>query len=89
VASTTTIEDSVPEQLINDVASALATHRASDRETDSVPARSGCGRNDVGNWSSKLAEMLRGFGCLPLTSACRTTKAHTPETTIAYDPEVE
>jgi hypothetical protein len=45
--------------------------------------------NNVGNWSSKLAELMRGFGCLPMTAACWTTKAHTPETTIAYDPEVE
>jgi hypothetical protein len=48
-----------------------------------------CGRGDVWNWSSKLAEMLRGFGCPPMTAAYRLGKALTPDTTIAYDPEAE
>jgi hypothetical protein len=33
--------------------------------------------------------MLRGFEHPPITAAFRTTKAHTPANTIAYDPEVE
>jgi catalase len=38
VVSTTAAEDSVPEQFFDDFASALAKHRAWDRDTDSVPA---------------------------------------------------
>jgi catalase len=38
VVCTTAAEDSVPEQFFDDYASALAKHRAWDRETDSIPA---------------------------------------------------
>jgi catalase len=38
VGSTTAAEDSVPKQFFGDFASALATHRAWDRDTDSVSA---------------------------------------------------
>jgi catalase len=38
VVSTTAAEDSIPEQFFEDFVSALAKHRAWDRDTDSVPA---------------------------------------------------
>jgi catalase len=55
VVSTTAAEDSAPEQFFDDFASVLAKHRGWDRETDSVPARSLCGRYDVSNSPSNLS----------------------------------
>jgi catalase len=38
VVSTTAAEDDLPDQFFEDFATALAEHRAWERETDSVPA---------------------------------------------------
>jgi catalase len=38
VVSTTAAEDTLPDQFFEDFASALAKHRAWERETDTVPA---------------------------------------------------
>jgi catalase len=38
VVTTTAAEDSMPEEFFEDFASALAKHRAWERETDAVPA---------------------------------------------------
>jgi hypothetical protein len=75
--------------LIDNSASALATHRASGRETGSVPAGSRCARTTPEIDRANSPKCCEDFRCPPMTAARHTTKALTPETTIAYDPEVE
>jgi hypothetical protein len=87
--STTAAEDSVPEQVFDDFASVRAKRRAMGRRDRLGPCVIAVRAVRVQQLAERTRRNAARIRASADDNASRTTKAHTPANTIAYDPEVE